>query len=247
MGAPFSDITLYAPTPHEVGTPEYREDTSLKNFVSDLYVQMMHGYKPPKTTRVTIQPAFHNIWQGSNRIGSIVSIAPYYSYEDYAVLDKAGKYKYILDLIQGVMLQLSDEHGWDKAVFERAYAEVIKTNFQFHIDYPQKHSRDKNKKGSVSIEKSEMETTLFVCIEVNGVVIKRKLFEKKNGWCNDAAYLLARHSKWFDNDRFGISYSKGKLEMWYSISQDDVTHIKHGNRVKEIDFSNFFLIQYYIS
>ncbi len=39
MGAPFSDITLYLPTPHTVGTPDYYEQTSLENFVSDLYVQ----------------------------------------------------------------------------------------------------------------------------------------------------------------------------------------------------------------
>ena len=59
MGAPFSDITLYLPTPHTVGTPEYYEQTSLENFISDLYVQKMNGYKPPKTSRITIQPATH--------------------------------------------------------------------------------------------------------------------------------------------------------------------------------------------
>ena len=80
MGAPFSDITLYTPTPHTVGTNEYWEDTSLKNFVSDLYVQKMYGYKPPKTSRITIQPAFHQIWNRTWKNGSIVSIAPFYSH-----------------------------------------------------------------------------------------------------------------------------------------------------------------------
>src|SRR5947209_11595226 len=116
MGAPFSDITLYTPTPHKNDTPEYWEETSLKNYVSDLYVQKMHGYKPAKTTRVTIQPAYHKIWNRTWKNGSIVSIAPFYSYDEYVSLDKKGKYKYILDVIQIATLQLSDEYGWDKTV-----------------------------------------------------------------------------------------------------------------------------------
>src|SRR4051812_3443242 len=110
MGTPFSDITLYTPSPHEVGTPEYWEETCLQNFVSDLYVQKMNGYKPPKTTRITIQPAFQEAWNRTWKNGSIVDIAPYYNYNEYASLDKKGKYKYILDLIQRATLQLSKEY-----------------------------------------------------------------------------------------------------------------------------------------
>jgi hypothetical protein len=62
MGAPFRDITLYTPTPFKVGTHEFIEEVSLINFVSDLYVQNMNGYKPPKTSRITIQPAYYEIW-----------------------------------------------------------------------------------------------------------------------------------------------------------------------------------------
>jgi len=36
MGAPFSDITLYIPTPYSNDSPQYWEETSLENFVSDL-------------------------------------------------------------------------------------------------------------------------------------------------------------------------------------------------------------------
>ena len=120
MGAPFSDIALYTPTPHTVGTTEYWEDTSLKNFVSDLYVQKMYGYKPPKTTRITIQPAYHDIWTRTWKNGSILAIAPFYSHDEYASFDKKGKYKYILDLIQVATLQLSEEYKWDRTVFEKA-------------------------------------------------------------------------------------------------------------------------------
>ena len=75
MGMPFSDISLYTPIPHKVGTPEYWEVTSLENFVSDLYVRKMNGYKPKGATRITIQPSFHGTWVKPGKIGSIISTA----------------------------------------------------------------------------------------------------------------------------------------------------------------------------
>ncbi|WP_315815077.1 hypothetical protein [Paraflavitalea speifideaquila] len=41
MGRPFDDITLYLPTPYANSTPEYWEETSLHNYISDLYVRKM--------------------------------------------------------------------------------------------------------------------------------------------------------------------------------------------------------------
>lgn len=180
MGAPFSDITLYTPTPHKNDTPEYWEDTSLKNYVSDLYVQKMYGYKPPKTTRITIQPAFHDIWNRTWKNGSIVSIAPFYSHDEYVSLDKKGKYKYILDIIQIATIQLSDEYSWDKNVFEKAYKDIIESDFQFKVEYPSKMSRDRRKSGQVIIEKTETITTLNLQFTVDGEIRKVKLFENRN-------------------------------------------------------------------
>ena len=240
MGTPFSDITLYTPTPHKVGTREFIEEVSLQNFVSDLYVQKMNGYKPPNTTRITIQPAFHDIWNRTWKNGSIVSIAPYFKYDEYATLDKIGKYKYILDLIQCATLSLSDEYQWDKAIFENAYNEVIKGNFTFKIDYPAKQSRDKKKVAALSIEKTETTTSLFANIKYNSSAITKKLFAKKNIWWYDCVYILARHNKWFDTDRFGIAYGKGKIEIWYSINKNEVQLRESGLSVSEVNFGKYF-------
>ena len=241
MGAPFTDITIYSPTPHQVGTPEFIEETSLQNFVSDLYMQKMKGYKPPKTSRITIQPAYHEIWNRTWKNGSIVAIAPYFNYDEYAALDKQGKYKYILDLIQRATLPLSEEYGWDRTVFENAYNEVLDCNFKFKIDYPAKQSRDKKKLATLSIEKSETTTSVFVNIENNGLTIRKKLFDKKNMWWYDCVYFLARYSKWFDTDRFGIGYKKGLIDIWYSIEQDEIAMFDDGRQVTEIDFRKYFL------
>lgn len=87
----------------------------------------MNGYKPPKTSRITIQPAYHEIWNRTWRNGSIVSIAPFFSHEEFSSLDKPGKYKYILDLIQTATTQLCDEYQWDKMIFKNAYKKTLDT------------------------------------------------------------------------------------------------------------------------
>ena len=242
MGRPFSDITLYTPGPYSVGTPEYIEEVSLKNYVSDLYVQKMYGYKPPKTSRITIQPAFHDVWKRTWKTGSIIAIAPYFSYDQYASLDRFGKYKYILDLIQTATLQLCDEYHWDKNVFEKAYKEVTENNFKFKIDYPKKLSRDKRKLANLSIEKTETVTSVFVNIETNGSKLTAKLFDKQNIWWYDCVYILARHNKWLDKYKFGIAYASGKIDAWLSMEDQEVGIFENGNRVTEIDFKKYFLL-----
>lgn len=241
MGAPFSDITIYSPTPYTVGTPEYWEETSLINFVSDFYVQNMNGYKPPKTSRITIQPAYHDIWNRTWKNGSIVAIAPFFSHDEFSSLNKSGKYKYILDLIQTATMQLSDEYKWDKEVFETAYKETLDSNFNFRIEYPSKQSKDRKKSGVFVITKTETTTSAYVDININGTTTTKKLFDKKNSWWYDCIYYLARHNKWFDNDRFGVGFGKGKIDIWYSLDKNAVELYDNGQQVTEIDFRKYFL------
>lgn len=241
MGAPFTDITIYSPTPYTVGTPEYWEETSLINFVSDFYVQNMNGYKPPKTSRITIQPAYHDIWNRTWKNGSIVAIAPFFSHDEFSSLNKSGKYKYILDLIQTATMQLSDEYKWDKEVFETAYKKTLDSNFNFRIEYPSKQSKDRKKSGVFVITKTETTTSAYVDININGTTTTKKLFDKKNSWWYDCIYYLARHNKWFDNDRFGFGFGKGKIDIWYSLDKNAVELYDNGQQVTEIDFRKYFL------
>lgn len=241
MGTPFSDITLYTPTSHTVGTPEFIEEVSLQNFVSDLYVQNMNGYKPPKTSRITIQPAFHDIWKRTWKTGSIVAIAPFFSLDTYLSLDKKGKLKYTLDLIQSATLPLSDEYGWDKTVFENAYQQVLESDFIFKIDSTPKQSRDKKKIGKLIIEKTETITSVYISIQNGSSSITKKIFDKKNQWWYDCIYILAQHTKWFDKESFGIDYSKGKIKVLYSLEKDEVELFENDDRVTTIDFGKYFM------
>jgi hypothetical protein len=220
MGAPFSDITLYTPTPYQKDSPEYWEDTSLQNYVSDLYVQKMNGYKPPKTTRISIEPAYHNIWKRTWKNGSLVSIAPFYSHDEYVSLDRRGRYKYILDIIQTATIQLSDEYSWDKTVFEKAYNDVIECDFEFKIVYPAKMSRDKKRTGQVIIEKNEQTTTLSLLLITGDSKKMVVLFKNRNWFWYDIAYEMAKNTKWLDNNTFGIFSKRTDKFGYYSIPDD---------------------------
>jgi len=237
MGKKFSDITIYLPLPENASASEADEEQRTANFVCDLYVRKMNGYKPPNTTRITIQPYYHHIWGRTWKNGSNVAIAPFYNYETYSQLDKNGKLKYLLDLIQTSTIQLSDEYGWDKCVFEDAYNAILDCNFEFKIDYPAKTSRDRKKQAWLTIEKTEHTTTVYLTINNTGKELKMVLFDKKNWYSFDCVYALVKYCKWFDNDIFGISYCKGLIEVWYSIEHDEVAFILNGKDVKSIDFS----------
>lgn len=242
MGVPFGDITVYASIPFPVRSTAWNEMNSLINFVSDFYVQNMNGYKPPKTTRITIQPYYHGIWNRTWKNGSIVTIAPFFSYEEFSSFDKIGKYKYILDLIQTATIQLSEEYEWDRSVFENAYKKTLESNFEFNIRYPSKQSKDRKKIGTFVVAKTDTITSAYVEINNEGIVSSHKLFDKNNLWCYDGVYVLARNSKWFDNQRFGVTYKKReKLEAWFALDKNQVELFENGDRVSEIDFLKYFI------
>lgn len=130
MGAPLDDITFYIHTPYANNSPEYREQTSLQNFVADLYLQKMHGYKPPHTGRINLLSSNPVTTLPFWKIGSIVSILIDFNRDHYELLDKYGRYRYLLDIIQAAMCQLTEAYNWNWAVFERAYQEILDSNMK---------------------------------------------------------------------------------------------------------------------
>lgn len=242
MGAQFGDITLYNPTPFERGTPEYEEETSLINFVCDLYVQKMHGYKPPQATRVTLQPQYHNIWDRTWKTGSIFSIAPLFDRQKYESLVKRGKYQYILDIVHGSMLQLGEEYKWDNEVFHKAYKEIIDNGFCFFTEYPEKTSKDKKKQGRLVLEKTEVLSTLYAVIKIEDKSIKRKLFDKQNWYWYDSVYQIAKHNRWLDNNRFGILMKDLNFSVWYSLIDDKVLFQVNGEVKEQYNLERMFTL-----
>ena len=240
MRYPFSDITLYAPSVHPPDTPEYRDETFLQNFVCDLYVQRMNGYKPPNTSRVTLQPGFYGVWNHPWKNGSIVAIAPAFSREEFDAFDTGGKYRYVLETIQWSMLQLCNEYHWDVTVFERAYDSVLASKFVFRTDYPSKLSRDRKHSGGLRIEKTETLTTVSAVIRADSVSTVVKLLDKKNWWCMDSVYQYPKFTRWFDSDNYGLYFPVRTIEIRYSIKDRQVYLFKNGHAVTAIDFNREF-------
>lgn len=239
MATSFNDISLYLETAHPTHSSEYWEETSLQNYISDLYVRKIHGYKPPNVTRVTMDASHYKEWGRPWKTGSLVLVAPRFVYDHFLSLDKQGKYQYILDVIQEGMTQLIKEYNWDRDVFERAYQEMIDCNFAFKIDYPAKQSKDKKKVAYLSVEKTETVTSIFVTIIKDGETKKVKLCDKENRWIYDEVYQWSKYAKWFDADRFGIAYKEASMELSYSISEDQVTLLIDG-QITDIDnYSGF--------
>lgn len=242
MGRPFTDITLYNPTPYPKEDPRHSEEIALSGYVSDLYVRKMNGYKPEGATCISIQPAYYGIWTKPWKFGSVISIATEFCHDKYEALDKMGRYNYILEEIHSVMIELCAEYNWDKSVFENAYKSVIQENFRFVIDYPAKQSRDKKKKASLRIEKTETVANLFVHIETEQAAIDVKLLEKRNFYWYDAVYQFAKNGKWFDNDKFGFSWSKGTAEVYYSMENKQISIFQSGQPVQALDFHQLMLL-----
>ncbi len=243
MPTPFSDITLYLDTGAVAGTPAFVDETGIINYISDLYCQCMNGYKPPGCSRVTIQPYYHTIWNRTWKNGSIIAIAPAFDPDNYRRLDKMGKYHLLLNLIQHCLLQLSDEYTWNRTVFESAYAQVLDSKFVFDRSYAPVLSKNRKMKAFQRIEKTESITSVFINIDDGTTLRTIKLYEKKNNFWYDCAYILARHTKWFDADRVGIFYPKCNLSIWYSLSDNEVQYFKDDVRVDRINFSSCFFMQ----
>ncbi|SKA30714.1 hypothetical protein SAMN04488128_103339 [Chitinophaga eiseniae] len=236
MGAPLDDITFHIHSPYANNSPEYREQTSLQNFVGDLYLQKMRGYKPPHTGRINLLSSnpvtTYSFW----KIGSIVSILIDFNRDLYESLDEYGRCRYLLDIIQTAMFQLTEAYNWDWSVFERAYQEILDSNFAFKLDTPSKKSRDGKKAGWLSIEKTKTVTTVYAHVQYESTILKVRLLEKENGWWYDYAYLLAKHAKWKDGERFGVFYVEGALEIYYSLAHNRLFLLQEGEEVQAIDY-----------
>ena len=69
---------------------------------------------------------------------------------------------------------------------------------------------------------------------------RNELFDKGNQWWYDSIYYMAKHCKWLDNGRFGISINKKIIESWYSVSTDKVVSFEEGEPVENIPFGKYF-------
>lgn len=222
MGFPLTDITVY----YEGQNPELRDFADfrcLANYVCDYYHQLLHGYKPPKTSRICIHLAEVPTCNAPWYFGSICHIDWGFDEIKYLSISHQDRLHYILNIVHEAISKAAISNNWRADTFLKAYHTIVARDFIFAMTYPQKKSRDRKHTGQIIIEKTETVTCLYLAIE--GVLLQKKvkLFEKKNWYWWDSAYRLAETAKWFNNTDFGVQSKKHKHHGRFSLTDESIS------------------------
>ena len=119
--ARFTDITLYDEFYPAEGQRQFQQRA---NYVSSLYRQCLHGYKPPKTTRISITLVANQQPPYPSMAGSVACIYQPVHPPTYDALPDPAKGRYLVDRLHDAVGHLCQAFPWDVAVFEQAYQQV---------------------------------------------------------------------------------------------------------------------------
>ena len=122
-----NDITLYDQFHPAEGQRQFQQRA---NFVSGLYWQHLHGYKPARTARISITLVPEQRPARAWTVGSIAVIDQYAHAPTYDALPDSAKLRYLLDCLHAAGSRLCQAFQWDAAVFEQSYQQVRK----FHLE-----------------------------------------------------------------------------------------------------------------
>jgi hypothetical protein len=210
------DITLYY----------YFENDALKkqfalrqNVVSALYVYFLDGYKPPKTTRISITLKDKEAKLNEPiHFGSILNADALIDRENFWAASVENQKQTILDTIHKTTLGCAAKLGWNKEIFNQAYTKVKEANYVFKVETNSKLSPDRKTKAKLEIEKLEEKTIIrsnFYNSE-DKLLMTIKLFESFN---HEMFYeRLVRNFKWFNNKEFGVYLKNEELKIIGDIS-----------------------------
>ena len=143
------DITLYYSGEKDVA----KRFTLKQNVVSDLYVQFLNGYKPPNTSRISVQ--LGNEDNAGKHFGSILGPTAKFNPENYWQLDDAGQNRMILDTVHRIARLCAEHHGWDRTPFDSAYEQVLAGDFKSSLDGERKMAKDRKHTAAVRIQKDD--------------------------------------------------------------------------------------------
>jgi hypothetical protein len=208
------DITLYYYPEGE----EAKIFTLKHNVISDLYIQYLNGYKPPKTSRISAQLSDSDYIRGY--FGSILNVDAKFDKDSYWNLTDKDKNKRILDTVHRIAMLCADKYDWESDIFLQAYNKVIQADFVYKIELDRKMSMDRKHKASILIEKNEKNTLISVLIyDIDGILIQKTELLQTFNW-QGFHIPIVRKFKWFDNNSFGLSISKDQLILKAYLDKD---------------------------
>jgi hypothetical protein len=108
----------------------------LTNFVCDLYLQNINGYKPNKVDKIVLQLRMNTVDADftPTYFGTICNI--YNGIDDDKYLSNSDNENllYLLNLLHNSVIKASNKEGWHNEVFIKAYEKIIIDNFQLQAD-----------------------------------------------------------------------------------------------------------------
>ena len=119
--ARLNDITLYDEFHPVEGQRQFQRRA---NYVSSLYLQCLYGYKPPKTTRISITLVPDQQLPYPSMAGSVAGIYQPVHTPTYDALSNSAKGRYLVDRLHDAVVHLCQAFPWDVTVFKQAYQQV---------------------------------------------------------------------------------------------------------------------------
>ncbi|MEQ9264257.1 MAG: hypothetical protein RLN81_03500 [Balneolaceae bacterium] len=214
MSNKLDDITLY----YYPKGDDAKKFTMKQNVISDLYVQYLNGYKPPRTSRISVELSNEDFLR--NYSGSILTVNAKFDKEKYWELSSIEQNQYILDTTHRIALLCANEYQWDKDIFSQAYEKVKKANFKYEIEGKKKSSSDRKHKAAVLLMKNESYSTISVAFyDKSGKPIKT--IELIKSFQHEMFYgsIIKKH-KWFNNREFGLYTTNEELTIRASLDTD---------------------------
>ena len=217
--ARLTDITLYDQFHPAEGQHQFQQRA---NYASELYWQCLHGYKPPKTTRISITLVPDKGPRSPFMAGSVACVYQEVHAPTYNAMADPAKLRYLLARLHEAVVYLSQTFQWDGAVFADAYQQVLDRDLKFRFAYGGKVSRDGRSRAHLMLEKTLTTTRLFACVEGEEKHVQALLHEGPNRWWYDPVYHLVLRGRWFNNARFGVHTTQPSFRVSYSLQLDTV-------------------------
>lgn len=222
MGYPLTDITIYYGGKDIKVENRHSEFRRTVNFVSDQYHRYLNGYKPPKTSRITITFTPEKLRTEPWHFGSICSYDCLFNEKKYLQLNQEEKYLFILELLHRSCLEIGNYFNWETSFFVESYQKIKNNNFNFILETPEKLSRDRKKIGQAIIEKNRDYSILKVRVDSNDESRTIELLQNENWFFYDPIYDFAKKCKWIDKNSFGILSKDGNNYSFYCIDEQKV-------------------------
>lgn len=208
MSHKLQDITLYYP---DSNSRELSKTFSGRSHVvTDLYVHFLNAYKPPKTSRVSVDLGSDN--SSMFYFGSILRLYHPFDKDQFWQLSEIEQKREILEMAHQVALRCCKEYNWDQEVFELAYQKVLEVNFKYEIELKKKLSPNRRQKACLVLEKNER-CAIISSLFLNSSDEKLNKVELFRLPQHEMFYgSIIKKSRWFGAE-FGISQCEGELRI----------------------------------